>query len=228
MHVAHDRFELVDVCQKALAAALGDAIDRLRAPRGPLLFDRDDAEIGKRVNVPVQVTVGKIASRGKLRKAKAVGMGDQTRADRKPPTLVKDPFEPRIRKWRFSRLVHGARSFQISVPTASCPSPKPSGITHHASATCCRGETRKSAASTANPSVTSTVARGIASREANRPSEYSANHVPGSKAYAPRSISATVSSPPRTTLGAIDRAAVRKPLAAAGPRCRKTQIATAP
>ena len=61
MNVANYSFELVDVGEKALTPAFGDAIDGLRPARRALFLNRDDAQVGECVNVAIQIAVGEIA-----------------------------------------------------------------------------------------------------------------------------------------------------------------------
>jgi hypothetical protein len=76
MNVAHDGFELVDVSKKALAPPFGNAINRLNATGGAMLFSRYYAELRERVHVPVQIPIRKIASRSELRETQTARMGD--------------------------------------------------------------------------------------------------------------------------------------------------------
>lgn len=94
VHIANDGFEFINVGEKSLSAAFGDAIDRLRSPRAAQLLGDNDAELSQRMHVPVQIPIGKIACRLKLGKAETVGMRDQARANGEAPTLVKIRSNP--------------------------------------------------------------------------------------------------------------------------------------
>lgn len=118
VNVANDGFQFVHVREEALTAAFGDAVYRQRSTRTALFFRRDDAQIGQCVHVPVEITVGEIASGLKFGKAEAGGVRDQTRADRQPATFVKDSLQAGIRERRLDGVAHDARPCQIKNPIA--------------------------------------------------------------------------------------------------------------
>jgi hypothetical protein len=82
MDIANDGLEFVNVCEKTLASAFGDAIDSLEATGIALLFHRHDTEFGQGMHVPVEIAVGEIARGRKFGKTQAVRMRDQTRTNR--------------------------------------------------------------------------------------------------------------------------------------------------
>jgi hypothetical protein len=69
VNVAHDRLQLVNVCEKTFAAPFADAIDGRGTAGSPLLIRRYDSDFGERVKMSIQIAVGQIARALQLRKA---------------------------------------------------------------------------------------------------------------------------------------------------------------
>jgi hypothetical protein len=92
VHVTHDGFQFVDVGEKALATAFSNAVDRYGTPGAGLLLRRNDPELVERVHVPIEISIGQVASCLKVAETQPGRMRDQARANRKPSAFVKDAF----------------------------------------------------------------------------------------------------------------------------------------